>query len=26
MTLVGWVAILFVTLPWWSLIGESLTR
>ena len=26
MTLVGWVAILGVALPWWSLIGEPLTR
>jgi solute carrier family 13 (sodium-dependent dicarboxylate transporter), member 2/3/5 len=26
MTLVGWVAILGVALPWWRLIGEPLTR
>jgi anion transporter len=26
MTLVGWVAILAVALPWWNLIGEPLTR
>jgi anion transporter len=26
MTLVGWVAILGVALPWWNLIGEPLTR
>ena len=26
MTRVGWVAILGVALPWWSLIGEPLTR
>jgi len=25
MTLVGWVVILLVALPWWTLIGESLT-
>ena len=24
MTLVGWVAILFVALPWWALVGEPL--
>ena len=24
MTLVGWVAILVVALPWWALIGEPL--
>jgi len=26
MTLVGWIAILAVALPWWTLIGEPLTR
>jgi solute carrier family 13 (sodium-dependent dicarboxylate transporter), member 2/3/5 len=24
MTLVGWIAILFVALPWWALVGEPL--
>jgi len=24
MTIVGWIAILFVALPWWSLVGEPL--
>jgi len=24
MTLVGWVAILFVALPWWALVGQPL--
>ena len=24
MTLVGWVAILAVALPWWALVGEPL--
>jgi len=24
MTLVGWVAILVVALPWWALVGEPL--
>jgi solute carrier family 13 (sodium-dependent dicarboxylate transporter), member 2/3/5 len=26
MTLVGWIAILFVALPWWALVGEPLRR
>jgi solute carrier family 13 (sodium-dependent dicarboxylate transporter), member 2/3/5 len=26
MTLVGWVAILVVALPWWALVGEPLRR
>jgi anion transporter len=26
MTLVGWVAILLVALPWWALLGEPLVR
>ena len=24
MTIVGWIAILFVALPWWALVGEPL--
>jgi hypothetical protein len=24
MTVVGWVAILAVALPWWALVGEPL--
>jgi len=24
MTLVGWMAILVVALPWWTLVGEPL--
>jgi hypothetical protein len=24
MTVVGWVAILVVALPWWALVGEPL--
>ncbi len=26
MTLVGWIAILLVALPWWSLVGEPLRQ
>src|SRR5215470_11223718 len=26
MTLVGWIAILVVALPWWTLVGEPLRR
>ena len=26
MTLVGWIAILAVALPWWRVVGEPLTR
>ena len=26
MTLVGWIAILAVALPWWSVVGQPLTR
>jgi len=25
MTLLGWVTVLVVALPWWSLVGEPLT-
>jgi len=25
MTLVSWVTVLLVALPWWSLMGEPLT-
>jgi len=25
MTLLGWVTVLVVALPWWSLVGQPLT-